>query len=485
VKVLFHLLCSCSIATAGFALDVSNLDNCTEDVKKNLALPNTEMDFFPLDYDQLMAALAKPEVRHAFPALYQHSMFDPFVAFLKGMGKNGFNTIFLGGGGMNPQAPFFQEVIPDVGEAILQIGENYSPGATNAFEEVVSDLFDGFLSDESRRSNQTGVPIKLPDYGVIAPLVKWGKPQNGPYTWPVDATRLLRLGAGVVSLPPSHRLGGLLAWTALPHETAGHDVLHADAGLLNEFSNKIFAALLAQLPNYPMLANYWAQCTDEAMSDVCGLLNGGPTIGLGLVGYFRGLLGGKLRNVAPLPPADTHPCDIFRGFMAAHIVEKMPFPGAQDWANAIRQEVYKDLTMVYLLDTQTGSQYPVPNQIARQASEIVADMAFTKMATLENNALADIQIWGAQDQATAERIGALLVQGGPVPDDFRNSGYYAAHVVAAAAMEAFKAGADIPTLFHHMVRWLDVMHRNNNAWNNVLPPQPTQGDLLAPRHATH
>ena len=75
-----------------------------------------------------------------------------------------------------------------------------------------------------------GVPIILlhgfPDDvhafdDVVPPLVKWGNPDFGPYTWPLGAARNFGVGATIVSLPPSNAHAGLMAWAALAHETAG------------------------------------------------------------------------------------------------------------------------------------------------------------------------------------------------------------------------------------------------------------------------
>ena len=89
---------------------------------------------------------------------------------------------------------------------MLQKGEKYNVVAIDAFQEVVSDLYDGFLSAEDRRG------INPPDKETVAPLVKYSNPLAGPYTWPVDATSNFGLKTAIVSLPPSHARIGLLGW---------------------------------------------------------------------------------------------------------------------------------------------------------------------------------------------------------------------------------------------------------------------------------
>jgi hypothetical protein len=145
--------------------------------------------------------------------------------------------------------------------AILQNADGYEQVATDAFQEIVADLYDGFLSAEDRRG------VLPPDRGVIPPLVKWGNPQSGPYTWPVDATgQILGLQTGVVNLPPANVRMGLFAWAALGHETAGHDILHADTGLADELARAVWDALIKQ--KMTGLARYWSDRIDETASDV-------------------------------------------------------------------------------------------------------------------------------------------------------------------------------------------------------------------------
>lgn len=69
-------------------------------------------------------------------------------------------------------------VMLDIAHSILQNGEGFESVATDAFEEVVSDLYDGFLGAAERSG------LKLPDNTKLAPLVKWGNPDFGPCTWP-------------------------------------------------------------------------------------------------------------------------------------------------------------------------------------------------------------------------------------------------------------------------------------------------------------
>lgn len=213
------------------------------------------------------------------------------------------------------------------------------------------------------------------------------------------------------------------------------------------------------------MADYWRQCIDETASDVLGLLNTGPTTGVGLIGYFRGLGNGTLRNIGALPPADTHPIDILRAYMAASVVSKLSFSGAKEWSDAIRAEAKKDLGTLYLVDSRTGYYYPLSQKNALLSVEIVADVIMnTKMKSLENHSIKEIQDWTNDDQKMVDALALLMRQGKPLTADYMNSGCYAAHVVAAAVQEALKANTSVPVFFGRMIEFLDVMHQYNKIW---------------------
>jgi hypothetical protein len=349
----------------------------------------------------------------------------------------------------------------DIAQALLQRGEKFEPKAVGAFEEVVSDLYDGFLGAEDRRG------VNPPDKEVDPPLVKFGNPAFGPYTWPADATESFGLRVAVVNLPPANDWRGLLAWPALGHETAGHDILHADNGLLAEVSSAVRTGLTNE-NGTGGLAAYWADRIDETASDVFGILNMGPAAGIGLIGFFRGLNAafggvGKLRNVGP--DSDVHPADIVRGFLAAATVRLLEFGGATVWADVIEGETEKDLETVRLAGKKIDSK------VAKKSAEVVARVIVTHpMGSLENHALGEIQNWRDADEEIVQRLSESLTTANPVPSDLPSK-IYAAHMVAAATMAALAQGANIPALFQRM---LDLLKQKHDA-------NPTLGPLLV-RH---
>jgi len=163
---------------------------------------------------------------------------------------------------------------------------------------------------------------------------------------------------GIVNLPPANARHGLLAWPALGHETGGHDILHADNGLLDEVSGAVRTALSADNAT-KQLADYWASRIDETASDVLGILNMGPAPAIGLIGFFRGLNAAftgnaTLRNTGP--SNDPHPADIVRGFLAAATVRQLEFSDASAWGDVIEAETQKDVNTIRLAGKNVSTE---------------------------------------------------------------------------------------------------------------------------------
>ncbi|MFB3765293.1 MAG: hypothetical protein ACE14P_08600 [Methanotrichaceae archaeon] len=415
----------------------------------------------PADFSELTRRLEACRLK--LPPLYQEVIYKEYVGSIDRFGETGFNKILL----RDPRREGEACIMLDIAQAILQHGEGYSKKATDAFQEVVSDLYDGFLSAEDRRD------IKPPDLEVVAPLVKWGNPRFGPYTWPVDCTINFGVRAAIVSLPPANAQHGILAWAALSHETAGHDIIHADTGLLQEMKSCLLYAM--QDANImPPLPDYWAARIDETAADVLGILNMGPAVGIALIGYLRALNAAYsgssiLRNIGR--GEDSHPADILRGYLASSVVRLLNFSRANEWALAIEAETDKDMTTI-----QLGSDNTVimPDDAKRSAGIVAGCLSQTKMICLNNHALGDIQNWSDNDEYLVKQIRSVLRTTDPLPELF-NKGFYAAHVVAAAITEALfgdSDNSDIPLLFARMISALKMLHDKNPSWGPLYVRHP-------------
>lgn len=434
---------------------IGNLGNCIEDVRE-AAMDQDRGPSDPLQLNVLRGRLLA--VRGQTPAMYLDAAFTPYVEKLERLGENGFNEVLLA----DPSRDREAGLMLDIAHGILQRGEGFEPKPLAAFQEVVADLYDGFLSAEDRRG------VLPPDHETLAPMVKFGNPDFGPYTWPVDATESFGLRVGVVSIPPANARHGLLAWAALGHETAGHDILHADDGLLQEVSSAVRSALTAE-PKTKALASYWAERIDETASDVLGILSMGPAPAIGLLGYFRGLNAAfsgvaKLRNEGPR--SDPHPADIVRGYLAAATVGHLEFADAKVWAKVIADETQRDLTTIWL-DGKT-----VPPDVARLSAEIVAATIVTHpMAALEHHAFGEIQNWRDEDEDIVETLRGTLTTANPLPAQL-TTGVFAAHLVAAATTTAVGTGGNLALLFRRMLDLLQAMHDRNPTFGSLRVRHP-------------
>jgi hypothetical protein len=439
-------------------INLSNLPACVEDSRLAWLDSDTGPEE-PTVYSDLVTRLVA--ARAKLPPLYRVNAADPFIAAVKELGSDGFAHVLQ----KDPHREGQAGLLIDVAQSILQNGEGYEPRATDGFQEVISDLYDGFLSAEDRRG------VKEPDYETIPPLVKWGNPTSGPYTWPVDATSSFGMDVGVVNLPPANARRGICAWAALGHETGGHDILHADEGLLRELSDKVAAAVAAaKLGN--KLAEYWADRIDETASDVLGILNLGPAAAVGVLAYFRGInasLGWGPVLSSEGDADDVHPADIVRGWLGAEVVRLLKFKQAGAWADALVSETDKDAAKVVLAGTH------VTTAIAKKSAAVVAQtIAAAKLNTLDGHGFDEIQNWRDSDETLVAKLTDPLTMAVDLPARYAG-GTYAAHVVAAAVMSALKTPQAIPVIFDRMLGLLKVMHDANPSWGPLYVVHP--GDV--------
>jgi hypothetical protein len=427
------------------ALGLGALRACVEDARL-AALERTDGPPDPATFAPLVARLERAAAK--LPPTYRRAVAEPLLARLRELGPGGFARLLA----EDPERQGAARLVLDLAQAVLQPAEGYQAKATAALQEVVSDLYDGFLSAEDRCG------VKPPDRGVIAPLVRWGSAEAGPYTWPVTATASFGAGAAVVSLPAANASRGILAWAALAHETSGHDLLGADDGLRDELAERVRSGLLAE--KLPLaLADYWADRIDETASDVLGVLDMGPAAAVGLVGYFRALNGAwggtpALRNVGRAE--DPHPADIARAYLAAETVRLLGFEGAGRWADRLVAEADRDLGRIRLGDVA------VTAAVAKASAAAVArTIVRTRLDALEGHALGEIQGWSDRDEAIVASLRSRMREGGGAAAGSYAAGTYAAHAVAAGVYEAVSGAAPPAQVMGAMIAVLDAMHARN------------------------
>ena len=441
-----------------FKINLSQMAACVEEAR--LAwLDADKGPPEPTHYAELIAALEVARMK--LPPLYRTAAAEPFLSTLKDLGAAKFAQVLH----KDPKRESTAGLMIDIAQAILQNGAGYQATPLDAFQEVISDLYDGFLSAEDRRG------VKPPDYEVIAPLVKWGNPDSGPYTWPVDATQSFGLRVGVVNLPPANARHGLCAWAALGHECGGHDILHADEGLLKELTELVQVALMKAKLGV-RIADYWSSRMDETASDVLGVLNLGPAAAIGLIAYFRGIdaaLGYGPKLFSDGLADDPHPADVVRAYVSAEVVRLLLFSSAGMWADAIVKETDRDAGKIVLAgDKVTAAQ-------AKKSAAVVArTIAATALDALDGHAFSEIQNWRDLDELIVAKLMPSLSTAASLPATYVG-GAYAAHVVSAAVMAALENAAPIPKIFERMIGVLKQMHDANPSWGPLYVVHP--GDI--------
>jgi hypothetical protein len=322
--------------------------------------------------------------------------------------------------------------------AIYQHAAGYSLAPNlKRFLAIISNLYRSFLDRKKRAAADFPVRESLPP---LASFKFVG--DDGPFTIPVDSIEQLIGGTvGVVSLPAIYADDPVL-WASLAHETGGHDVVHADHGLLEELQaglKQILGRISVPGLTTNELVTLWAYWMDEAVADVYGVLNVGPTFGANLAAFFAALrskpeAGGfsipkiSMRSVSPPDrPLDVHPTDILRIHLALGVVET-----STGLAAAKRSRYVADLKELAALcasgdtveiagfavldaaDALTFDTAVPLSRLQESARQVGRYIATVKLATLGNHSIQDIETWDDADEARAEAVRAALAAGQPI-----------------------------------------------------------------------
>ena len=442
-----RVVTSPELASPGGPLALAGLDAC---VGEALATARRREDGppDPATFGALLTRVAQAGA--GLPEAYQRAVVAPLVKLLQALGPAQYRRILAA----DPARQAGAGLLLDLCQAVLQRGEGRTARATRAFQEVVSDLYAGFGAAAARAH------APPPEAAILPPLVRWGRADAGPYTWPATQSAKLDVGASVVSLPAANAAGGLLAWSALGHETAGHAVLSGHPGLAEELGRAVERAVAAEGVS-PQVGRYLGQRIDEAASDVLGVLAMGPSAAVGLVGYLRALEGawaGEARLSGTGQAANDHPASILRAFVAAETVRRLPMAGAARWADRLVAEATEDLGRIRLAGR------PVPVAEARAAAAAVAEAVMTaRPPALGGRSLAEVHAWGDADEATASALRRQLAAPG-LRASPRLDGFTAGHAVAAAVQLATSGELAPGQALDRLLELLDAMQARNPAW---------------------
>jgi hypothetical protein len=408
------------------------------------------------------------------PVGFQNSYVNPLVQNL--------NSVLAQTGG----DPVTVETISG---AVYQHGDPSVRPALHRFLAVISDLFRSFLSKQKRAQADFPVAEMLPPMAMFQ-----HDGQNGPFTLPVDATSQMFGGScGVVSMPATYKEHPFL-WGALSHETGGHDVTHADTGLLPELRAAVrsfFGGPLSGTRNpstAQLLGLLWDYWMDEASADVYGVLNIGPNFGLNLVAFFAALNAQGTQQDKPILRTasgadnfgnlDVHPTDILRPFLILGAVESLQQlsqearDGYADDLQTLAQICAPSTTNVRLSGVLTSSSgrrmridQTLPfDELRLSARRVGAFITTAHLNSLGGHSIQDIETWDDNDETVAAGISDALQNGKDVSalgDD--------AQVLAGATMALFAQPNLFPQVEELLNTALDASFKADPLWGVPIP----------------
>ena len=305
------------------------------------------------------------------------------------------------------------------------------------FLAIVSNLYRSFVDANKRTAAGVTLVTDTPPLALFQ-----STSDMGPFTIEFDLMKeKFGMSIGLVSLPATYRDHPVI-WAGLAHEVGGHDVVHADHGLIEEMVTKTRALLTPNfdprhnLETATLNALIWSYWMDEAAADVYGVLNMGPIFAVNLAGFlaaFRAKKRGQTEAGAPYISIDTevkpngqmdeHPIDLLRFYIASGAVA-----GLKSLSATRRDQYVADIEAVANLiaggATEVGLRGRVEispaNSISVHADMKLSDAADAarkvgRMLTtdifekLNGHCIQDIETWDDPDEDIAQEIASQVL----------------------------------------------------------------------------
>jgi len=420
--------------------------------------PRTLPAVKPPSFHEALRRIA--HARAALPMIYREVLVEPLANSLLALGAERYHEHLAQPEGA-PLWTLVDALLPYAG------GSEQERNATAAAQELISDIYDGFLSAEDRRG------FTSPELVIVPPLVAWESRGRGPVYFSAAQLAIANVHLGLVALPMRMREAGLWAWPLLAHEVAGHDVLLANRNLLPELASRIYSRLYAA--GLGDLAGYWADRTHEAAADILGVLNIGPSLGISLIVLLAALR--QLNDGTPYlrsvdPGQSPYPLDILRAWAACETIGDLQFSRAKGWRDWLVATIARDARTIWI-----GGRMVSPARAWASARIVAREVARGRLGTLGNRSFAELQNWHDSDQSLSDHLARWLRSGEPTPPRY-GEGYYAAHAIAAViqadlATVGTPAGAALrPKLTERALALCAAMHRENPVWRGaplILP----------------
>jgi hypothetical protein len=312
------------------------------------------------------------------------------------------------------------------------------------FLAVISNLYRSFVNANKRSSVNAPVVTATPPVAFFQT-----NGDDGPYTITSDTMQsLFSMPIAVVSLPATYRDHPVL-WSSLTHEVCGHDVVHADKELVPQMVKGVRAMFTGTSfqPNGPLnpdLLNalLWSYWIDEAVADVYGVLNMGPTFALNLAAFFSALTARAFTRAGRTPPPlpflrttaeprdpehqdndmDEHPVDVLRLHLAIGVIDALTH-----LSDATKAAYVADIQAVAHAAAHGETQIRVQGDVeishdnwraidetmpladaAAAARRVGTFLATAKLPALAGHGIQDIETWDDPDETTARAIAARI-----------------------------------------------------------------------------
>lgn len=369
--------------------------------------------------------------------------------------------------------------------AIYQHGEqSVVRGQLRQFLAAVSNYYRSFLSGAKRHA----VHFPMPADGLPPLAVFQHSGAFGPFTFPDEMVKKL-CGAelSVVSLPQRLRAHPV-TWLTVAHETAGHDVLHADPDLLPELVVAV-RTLFGGEPLTPgkqpepdqLQALLWSYWIDEVASDVYALLNGGPAFAYNMGIFIEALrtvrpgVGASLFRSSPFAALGVHPPAVLRLHVAIGVVKNLTSLAPEDRRAHVknlealakrhvdgttlavqgRVEVERDRWVdIEKLDVKL-------DEFTAAARRVGAFIATAPLQAFDGHTVQEIETWDADDEHVTAIIADTFIRNAGNVQAVKNLGDDA-QLLAGATLALLKD----PTLYDQinsaLAGALDESHRRDS-----------------------
>ena len=351
------------------------------------------------------------------------------------------------------------------------------------FTAVISNLYRSFL--DAARREAANLPTLATCLPPLAAFQHDGS--NGPITIASDLIATYLGGSvGVVALPATFAHHPIL-WTALAHETGGHDVTHADVGLLDQLTALLPSVLTpleadCKLPR-GVLVRLWAHWMDEAAADIYAIMNAGPAFVENAVVLLTAMGGGdapRLRaesRTAGPERLDPHPTDILRLHLGLGAIATLDhFSGRAAAAAriaALLDAICPDTEITLKGSLADGQQrlLPIEESVPREAMGRAAEavgrlIATARLPALDGKSIQNIERWDDDDVRAVDTVRNGLAAGRSISglgDD--------AQLLAAASAAVIDDAASYDNTTQWLNQALDHSFHTDPVWGYPDPDQ--------------